>query len=160
MNKFSGVQESPYSNKDVSVTCSFPCEGIWSFHLILVRDQGHQHSQHATLWGRQFHSAGSSTIQNALGSSWVHLCDRKYPFSQCTNTQTLVCVIFLCWPTFNNFSLSFFSYCCKKMLWRKKATKEGRVYFSTEFKMQSFMTEKSRQWGHEETDLTVSTHCI
>lgn len=94
----------------------------------------------------------------------------KYQFSQCTNTQTLACVIFFCWPrfpgaygllvmlswdytrcgvyhTFNNFSLSFFSYCCKKMLWGEKATKEGRVYFSTEFKMQSFMTEKSRQWS-------------
>lgn len=140
MKKFSGVQESPYSNKDVSVTCSSPCEGIWSSHLILVRNQGHQHSQQATPWDRQFHSARSSIIQNALGSSWVHLCDRKYQFSQCTNTQTLACVIFLCWSrfpgpygllvilswdytrcgvyhTFNNFSLSFFSYCCKKMLW-------------------------------------------
>lgn len=126
--------------------------GYLEFPVNPIRDQGHLYaltdSNRHPSGVDKFHSSGSSTIQNALGSSCVHLCDRKYQFLQCTNTQT---AIFLCWPgfpgpcgllvmlswdytgcgvyhAFNSFSLSFFSYCCKKMFWGKKQLrKEGFI---------------------------------
>lgn len=155
----------------MSVTCSSPGEGIWSSHLVLIRDQSHLHaltdSSRSFCRVDKFHSTGSSATQHVLGSSWVQLVTGSIIFSHCTNPQTLSCAIFLCWSGFpgpycplvmlswdytrcgichalNNFSLCFFSYCCNKMPW-EKTTRERIVYFSTEFKVQSFMAEDSRQ---------------